>query len=241
VKKLSFLIVLYFCQAMTQTEVVQKLPYMIAHEDDYLEAPLQEKEILLRFYYIKRLRNPLKFLAQHMQKYFLTDDLCFTEQNRSVIVGDIKFDHLLIVNAIKELSKTKKNDALLHIWNDLRSYRYIHDELLIKEFCILVTYILHKGTLNSFYSYQINVDHIKKIFIFKSLHAMPLEEVLDILDMLVEEITKFFEIYQLGSDLTWKVWIKKYWPVIPFACAALGIRIYLLYAKVTHNKVIEKN
>lgn len=129
----------------------------------------------------------------------------------------------------------------MHVWNDLKNYRYIHDELLIKEFSILVAYILHQGTLNCFYSDQNNKEQIKKMYVFKSLHTMPIEEVLDILDMLVEEITKFFEIYQLGSDLTWKVWIKKYWPVIPFACAALGIRIYLLYDKVARNKVIEKN
>jgi len=240
VKKLSFLIILYFFETMTQIRLVEKLPYMISNEEYYLEAPVQTKEILLRFYYVKRLQHSLDFFEQYSQKYFLTDDLLYTDHERFIIVDDIKFEHIVLIKAIKELCETKKIDSLLHIWNDLKNYRYIHDELLIKEFSILVAYILHKGALDSFYSDHQGIEHIKKLYVFKSLHAMPLEEVLDILDMLVEEITKFFEIYQLGSDLSWKIWTKKYWPIIPFACAALAIRVYLLYAKVTQNQGIEK-
>ncbi|NBP14707.1 hypothetical protein EBU95_09970, partial [bacterium] len=178
-KKLSFLIVLCFFQATAQAEIVEKLPYMLAHEDYALEAPIQITAIALRFYYVKRLRNSLNFFAQYSQKYFLKENLFYTERQGCIFVDDITFEHPLIIKIIKELCATKKIDALLHVWNDLKNYRYIHDELLIKEFSILVAYILHEGTLHCFYSDQNNKEQIKKMYVFKSLHTMPIEEVLD--------------------------------------------------------------
>lgn len=76
-KKLSFLIVLCFFQAVAQAEIVEKLPYMLSHEDYALEAPIQITAIALRFYYVKRLRNSLNFFAQYSQKYFLKENLLY--------------------------------------------------------------------------------------------------------------------------------------------------------------------
>jgi len=58
---------------------------------------------------------------------------------------------------------------------------------------------------------------------------MPLEEVLDILDLLVEELPEFLEKYELNSDITWRSWVKKYWILVPVAATAFGIKIYLTY------------
>jgi hypothetical protein len=58
---------------------------------------------------------------------------------------------------------------------------------------------------------------------------MPLEDVLDLLDILVDQLPEFLEKTELTSNLEWKEWINKYWLIAPISTIVLALKIYLAH------------
>jgi hypothetical protein len=59
------------------------------------------------------------------------------------------------------------------------------------------------------------------------ISQLPIAEVLNAIDMLVNELPPFIEKYELNSQITWKNWLKKYWWVPPVFGIWFGLKILL--------------
>jgi hypothetical protein len=197
--------------------------------DAILGTQIKAEEIMLRFYYLKRLERSIYFFDTCLQRGLLKVPLEYEQQEKDLVIKGINFTQKNIISTIKQMTKKKSFKPLLNIWRRLISYKHIHDATIIKEFTALVIYILHTNAidcgcqLSDPLRYNLRANH--------ALTTMPLEEVLDILDLLVDELPEFFDRYELDSEMTWRSWAKTYGVITAVAGAALGLRIYLMYKK----------
>lgn len=189
-----------------------------------LGAKITAQEVLLRFYHLKRLERGVRYLKKCIDKnevQFFSD---YEEQEKCLVVKGIHFTHNNIILTIKQMTAKRSFKPLVNIWAKLVSYKHIHDHDIIKEFAALIIYILHTNSLD--YLSESLKNNLKA---HQELTSLPLEDVLDILDILIDELPDFFDRYELDSEMSWYSWRKKYGIVATIAAVALGIKVYLTY------------
>ena len=116
---------------------------------------------------------------------------------------------------------------LFDVWKSLYSYRHLDNKEVVREFVCVIVYMIEDVIKRDFISHYDTMPSDIKERLHRGLEDLPLEDVLDILDILVEEIPEFIEEYKLDSEMTWNDWLKKYWLVAPVAFAAICLKAYL--------------
>lgn len=205
----------------------RKIPDM----NSVLGASITSEEILLRFYHLKRLTPSVCLFRRCVQKGLLKIPLVYVAEQEGVTIKGMVFSERRIVSTIKQMCTRQEFDPLFEVWTNLMHYKYLYDDSVVKEFSTLIACILHENALTLWSQGTAATFRLREIKITPSLTLMPLEEVLNVLDMLVEEIPSFFEKYELDSRMSWKNWLKKYWLIAPIAAAALIVRAYLIYTR----------
>lgn len=201
-----------------------------------LGSNVEAEEITYRFYYLKRLERSVNLLYRCFNSGLLEKNLYFVSQEKGITLAGIPFYQECVVSAIRNINHKQTLKPLFKIWKVLNSYKFIHDKLIIKEFTTLLVYILHENALSCGISFSKADLFLKGPGRVQGLAAMPLEDVLDILDLLVDELPDFLEKYEFDSEMTWYEWGKKYGVIALIAGAALGLRLYLMYNGVDHEK-----
>ncbi len=199
-------------------------------------------DVAMRFYLLRRLAKSMTLLHKLDKKniflsscgdikgdmiYDITDRFAFTQKN--------------VVLCIKEIRRTKNIQPLLKLWNDIKHYRFIKSIGLIKEFSIL-TFVIYKNLMTHYLPEHMSLREKSVtqslIQVYEKLDSLPLEEILNAIDLVTEELPFLWEQYQLNSDMTWKEWLKKYWWVPPLVAVTLGIRIFLIFkGRQTHFNI----
>ncbi len=198
----------------------------------FLDKSSFTEVLTVRNYYAERLKKSIEFLSTIRCK----KDIAFetTTQNADCFCAfesHYIFKSPDILNCIQKINTTNSLESVITLGKDFTKYKLIQNDNFTKEF-ILFIFCIYKNLLHN--NAIINNTPLTKSTIeviahlYENLDSLPLEEILDALDMLSEELPKLLEEYEFTSAMKWKDWLKKYWWAPPFIGATLILKTLLI-------------
>lgn len=216
---------------------------IIKEEDTFL----QSKNLLLnidliaeRFYFVQRMDGAMNMLKVYVDKG------SFKEKNIFKSLGLKIYEHALILQVCKLMDTDKTIDSVFTLWSLVKAYEYIEDQLLVQEFAHLILSLYKDLCVSCLtddiktFSYQnesiaasLQKDPFLKdqktvleyiVTLYQIIDRLPLNEILDAIDVLARELPLLIQHAELSAVVTWKQWFKKYWWIPPFMIAALGFK-----------------
>lgn len=170
----------------------------------------------MRFYYIQRLLKSM-FLLSLKQRDM---SICLTDDAISSL-----FTCSWVKNYMKQVLQEKNFDPLFRAWSQVTTYDFIDDDFKMKEF-IASTYVIyycrvHHGKLGTERERRNDL-----LLMYDTLSTLPIPELLDLLDDVVEQYDILAAEYALkDSSLSWTQWLKKYWWTTPLMAGSLGLTL----------------
>lgn len=186
-------------------------------------------EVVYRFYSLQRLKRAVNLVKKLEKKQKLYIPFKSSWENDGLTFNGNHFSNNCITTTIQIICNKKDIQSLLNLWSSLNRYKYVKEPIIITEFTILIINILQNTMQHLFPNDYTQLHSTNKVHSMAVLESMPLEEVLDILDILVDELPNFIEKYELDTEIPWKKWLRKYWLLAPVGAATLGLRLYLTY------------
>ena len=192
--------------------------------------------ITIRIYYAHRLQIPI----QRLKSIKCNKDTFFEHIENGcdcTFISNYDFQHPAILSCIKKIDVQSSLSPVLDLWLEFSNFKQIQDELFLKEFLLLVFTTYRNLLINNAFIHQ---TPIKKATleiisqIYEHLESIPLEQILEAIDVLTEELPEIMQEYEINSDMAWKKWLKKYWWVGPVVGTALVIRIYMILKPQPH-------
>lgn len=175
-------------------------------------------DVMMRYYLIKRLKyaiNQLDFHSYH--KPFIKQKIAIT------------WHHPHIITCIHVMEQSATLDPLYDLWDDVLQYKYIQDDLFMHEFAqlILVTYT----DLLTYYNEHQESSHKDALSaaleLYQLIDKLPLNEILDIIDIITHDLPPLLEKYEFDTDMSWQAWLRKYWWAPPIIIATIAIHILM--------------
>jgi len=186
--------------------------------------------VFLHFYHLHRLSGAVRLFVKLSKSSYAPIFFSILTPKGQCTSCDYCFSNPRVIRVIKKMQKEKSIYPFITLWLELNRYKYVKNPSVIVEFTILLSSILHSIAEQRKFSFQyIEKKKIVKLHAIDMLENMPLEELLDVLDLLVEELPEFLEKYELDQGIPWRQWLKKYWLLAPLGAAAFGLRLYLTY------------
>ena len=219
---------------ITDNIIHKNIPIQLYQKQKYHDfKPLAHiNDIIKHFYYIKRLQPSISVTNLLRQNnYYYKQDLTI-QKNNSVSLHSIIFHHYKIVACIKAMNTTACLKPLLFLLREVKQYRQIQDESFIRELLLLIL-IVYKDILaqatndNDLTTTKSALTTIVEIT--HTIDQLPIAELLNTIDMLVEELPAFLEKYEFNTTMTWKKWLRKYWWVPPIIIGWFGLKILLTF------------
>ena len=183
-------------------------------------------------YVTKRLENPLATLKSIRCNKDTFFESTVRNNCQCVFESHISFKHKAINHCIDQMASVNSLEPLLKLAQEFGRFKFIQDEQFNKEFLLLV-FGAYKNLLTH------NAEHkniqLKKSTLalitqlYQNLDSLPLEQILDTIDLLSEELPQILENYDIQTDMNWKQWLKKNWWVPPVVVATLGIKVFLIF------------
>lgn len=102
------------------------------------------------------------------------------------------------------MEQTNSIEPLMGLMQGVQRYKYIDDERFRREYLTLLLVTLQHLELRT---PEIRVSPNASSF----PDDIPLERILDALDLIAQELPALLEKYEFNSEYTWKEWFKKYW------------------------------
>lgn len=133
------------------------------------------------------------------------------------------FRHYIITNCIKKITENNTLQPLFLLNEKLKHFRAINDFDLVRELIVLL-YIIFKNILAP--SVESNQEGISLDDVFATYNeiiALPVEQILDSMDAMVEKINALVERYELSQIKKWVQWLKKYGPPTGIVIAVLAV------------------
>jgi len=219
--------------ALTSHHTIESLSYMVS--SDSIEEQIGTVHNLfdqdgmdtiaydntMRFYYIQRLMKSV-FLLSRQKKVI------------PFVFNDIMSDRLTCPSlrvCIKELSAQQNVTPLFRVWSQITAYDFIHDTEHVHEFA-LITCLVYKQILATMTSPMKALASQDVLNMYEKLATLPVSELLDLLDDVVEQYDMLATHYALkDSSLSWKEWLEKYWWSAPIMVGSF-ITTLLKHAKI---------
>ena len=200
------------------------------------ERTVSLETTLRRFYIIQRIDPFVHLMAKIKPKFWSFPAPLFNYDK--VHYDGVLFCNEHILTLIDTIKKEQSINPILHMWAELKRYKYLHDSEMVKEFTQLVFIVTRYSLKHQFpTSFEDNTS-VKNIYILDAIESLSLDQILDILDVLVEDLPVFIDKYELDSTMTWKEWINKYWLVAP---AAFGALLFKMYSDYNDLQVAQQN
>lgn len=180
-----------------------------------------------RKYHSKRLAETYAFL----KNIRCTEQSLFEEKHEGcdcTFITHYAFTSSAIVDCIKKMEEEKTLRPLLQLHKEFTSYKLIQNELFVREFTTLTFIVARNIFINNIQMMPTAQQKRAKsqvTHIYENLDNLPIEEILDAIDLLNDELPEILEQYEFNSDMTWKEWLKKYWWVPPTVLLTVGMRI----------------
>jgi hypothetical protein len=213
--------------------------YAVAHPENLIsrEADLKPfahiDDVMLRFYHLKRLSRPMGWLQKLQKKRYRYTAPNSVNKGRSIFVdGAVNFTKKQIVSCIKVMEQVGHVDPLIQLLHEVKYYKFIQDKDFDRELLMLL-FITYKNIVFDLVvtgkKETRSVSLEKIIEIYERVEALPLEEILDTIDLLSDEIPELMEKYEADSELTWMQWVKKNWLAVPVDMVKLCIKVLLKF------------
>ncbi len=194
--------------------------------------------ITLRKYHCRRLSKAFKIIP----KINCSQEMMFERKNDScdctLVSTTYDFKHKNILQCIESVNEKKTLKPLITLIDEFNRYKLIQDRLYNKEFLLLIFSSYRNILINNAQLYRIPIKKtiLESIaFIHDNLEHLPMEQVLDAIDILIDELPQIVEHYELNSDISWKKWLKKYWWVPPIVGGGLFVKIWLTVNTDSHE------
>jgi hypothetical protein len=179
-----------------------------------------------RLYFLNRLQKPVSLILEFYKK----PTVCFQTIRACSLIFDNKatFSHERINLCIVAMEKECSLEPFVELWHDFKHYKYLDDDLFIKEFSKAI-FILEKNIIINGLAFE----PIKRnsfdflLGLYEKIDALPLEEILNAIDLLAHELPLISQKYELETDMTWKQWFKKYWWAPPLILGTIGLKFLL--------------
>ena len=188
----------------------------------------------LRNYYFKRLHCVfllLKKIPCSKQSFFDAESIgcdCTFITHHTFLHKDIK-------KCIELMERQQSIKPLVVLSKDFYCCKLIQDDIFLREF-IALTFIVLRNIFNN--NTPIPLTSMQKkhtshiAYIYQNLDKLPLEEILEAIDLLHKELPALLEKYQFNSKMKWRMWLKKYWWVPPTLLTVFGVRILWIFKKL---------
>lgn len=196
----------------------------------HIKKQANHQRIATHFYCVTCLHKSIYFLSRLDQQHYCYNPCNYIEQQNSLQLESTIFSHPTICNYIKQAINSQSLRPILLLLKYTEQTLNAQSDHFLHETLILI-FVIHKHIL--FNECAQHHHPIKKstletiIMINNIISQLPIAEVLNAIDMLVNELPPFIEKYELNSQITWKNWLKKYWWVPPVFGVWFGLKILL--------------
>lgn len=171
-------------------------------------------DVMMRYYIIKRLKRACANMQTMPYK-------------QSPESKDIVWHHPLIVSCKHVMEQSQSIDPLISLWNDVLQYKHVQDDLFMHEFVQLIL-VTHIDIFSHYAQKQPNKDPIATaITIYQVIDKLPLQEILEAIDIITHDLPPLLEKYEFDSDISWSAWFRKYWWAPPLIISTIGIHILI--------------
>lgn len=220
-------------QAFLLKEESYALQQSLAQKEEALEndfkSSIEINKVITRFYLLRRLEP----ILAKIQILNLKDRLYLGCTNATAdsdpCLHYLNEHHGPVAHMIHTIYYSHSFKPLFNLWHGLSRYKYIQNDIVSSNFARFITHLLHNTATHHATHLKQIVDDEKAFMPLEQLQDMPLEDILNLLDVLVEELPDFLAKNEISSTMKWKDWIKKYWLIAPISTIILGIRVYMIY------------
>ncbi len=193
-------------------DIIDKTAYRISDMGD-LNMVIHTDEVAFRFYCLHRLERAMQYLlslpAQHQ-----------------VLIKDIRLLRLPIFF----WQKRGNRKTLTQLWDDVTQYKYVDNEAFMHDFTTFILLLLNsrqKEVSNR------TLSHADVIAIHQQVEQLPIEEILNAIDVIVSQVGGVVDHYQ-KSGLTFSRWIRQYWWAPPLVISSIIFKFVAFYYKKYH-------
>ncbi len=192
--------------------IVEKAECRISEMGD-LKMVIHTDEVAFRFYCLHRLERAMHYL------------LSLPAQSQELIK-----DMRLLRLPLFCWQKRGNRKTLSQLWDDVTQYKYVDNEAFIRDFTTFVLLLL-----NSKQEEVSNrtLSHADVIAIHQQVEQLPIEEILNAIDVIVSQVGGVIDHYQ-KSGLTFGQWVKQYWWAPPLAISSIIFKFVSFYYKKYH-------
>lgn len=179
----------------------------------------------LRYYHIQRLLKSIVILTQVNTRYLNPLWDCLVQ---TINKNNISFKHEAVQRCLDSILETESFEPLFGLWHHFMAYRFANDSLFLQEF-VALEYMLYRKLIDclrvSVGKANPTADDI--IELYANIATLPIPEMLNSLDSLVDDLIAIMEKYELDTTLSWKDWLIKYWWVPPVVLASIVVNFIL--------------
>ena len=184
--------------------------------------------ITYRRYCCKRLSCAIQLLAQLSTKRTLLHS-CFSTYH--FYIGEEKklpFKQKRIIDCVQQIKEQKTVIPVLRLWLEVRECRCIDDPVFSREFSFLLLLVFNNILMHVSRGRGTNKISTQQVVqTYQQLESLPLEEMLNTIDLLSAELPKLIEQYEINTKISWQKWIEKYWWRFPVEVIKLLFKVLL--------------
>lgn len=129
------------------------------HNNDTDLLPIQEQTFLVyrRYYFVARLDKTIQLLAKMYHEVSVMQEML---TNKQIMFDEIVpegayqlFAHKQIRASVKEIAHTRSFKPLFMVWDSFKSYKSLHDDLLVEDFSKEI-FIITRNTIDSLHKHN---------------------------------------------------------------------------------------
>jgi hypothetical protein len=174
--------------------------------------------VTTHFLYIKYIAESTYFFSCFDEQAYAYQPCNLTIHTNAIQIDATFFLHPRIIVCIRRIIATASLKPLLALLHTTHKHYFAVDQQFLRELFSLI-FIIYKQIIFNECAEQTVV--LKKttletiIEISDKINQLPIAEILNAIDMLINELPPFLEKYEFHTKLTWKEWMSKYWWVPP--------------------------
>lgn len=182
-----------------------------------LQQTVHIDDVILRFYHVQRL-GIIFWLLNEIQAKGIQLKLNYSNTSDGVLIdNEYRFTHEHIVSSIKIMEQTNSIEPLMGLMQGIQRYKYIDDEIFTREYLMLTLLTLR----------HLKLSHKPLMRTDAKIDDLPLEKILEALDIIAQELPGLLEKYEFTGTMSWKEWFKKYWWAPAIVLGTVGIKVYM--------------
>ncbi len=185
---------------------------------------------------IKRLDKHIQFLVSFNKNNY--QHLKVNAQSKSSLYefDIVDYKHELVRLCLKGINIKASFEPLFKTWSLFNSsFKEVETDCFVKEFGILI-FCVYKNLIKTFIKSESKVSSAEIIELAGKIRSLPIEQVLDALDLCYRRFIFIMQDYGLSQENNPKEWLKHYWWVIPVSLFSLAISVvkHYVYNPLAH-------